>query len=75
MARKRTLIPALPASSRTLDWVLIVAGAVLVVTWVVGGGDSGLWALGLVCIAVGGLLLLADRFGGTSRDGGDDSLE
>ena len=63
MARKRTLIPSFPASSRTLDLVLILVGAVLVVTWIVGGGGAGLWAFGLVCIAVGALLLVADRFG------------
>jgi hypothetical protein len=57
------LIPALPASSRTLDWLLIAVGVVLVGTWLVGAGGTGMWALGLVCIAVGGLLLLADRFG------------
>jgi hypothetical protein len=68
MARKRTLIPALPASSRTLDLLLIGVGVVLVVTWLVGAGGNGMWALGLVCVAVGGLLLLADRFGGASED-------
>jgi hypothetical protein len=68
MARKKSFIPALPASSRTLDWLLILVGAVLVVTWIVGGGGAGLWAFGLVCIAVGALLLVADRFGGRAED-------
>ena len=66
---KKSLIPALPASSRVLDWILIAAGSLLAVTSLLGGGDSGLWIFGAVCIAVGALLLLADRFG--SRDDHD----
>ncbi|MGH2610870.1 MAG: hypothetical protein ACRDHF_17450, partial [Tepidiformaceae bacterium] len=60
--------------SRTLDWLLVIVGVVLVVSWVAGAGDTGMWALGLVCIAVGGLLLLADRFGG-GGDGGSGSKD
>ena len=57
------MIPALPASSRVLDWILIAAGSLLVATSLLGGGDPGLWIFGVVCIAVGTLLLLADHFG------------
>ena len=62
-ARTKSLIPALPASSRALDVLLIAAGAFLLVTWLVGSGSPGVLAMGLVCISVGTLLLLADRFG------------
>lgn len=57
------MIPALPASSRVLDWILIAAGSLMVATSLLGGGDPGLWIFGVVCIAVGALLLLAERFG------------
>ena len=58
------MIPVLPASSRVLDWILIVVGSFLVATSVLGGGDPGLWILGLVCVAVGAFLLVADHIGG-----------
>ena len=62
-SRTKSLIPALPASSRALDALLIAVGGFLLVTWLVGSGSPGVLAMGLVCISVGTLLLLADRFG------------
>jgi hypothetical protein len=59
MPRKRSLIPALPASSRVLDLLLIAVGVFLIVSWFFDG-DAGLLGFGIACVAIGALLLASD---------------